>query len=176
MGKRIPETKQKISCLYRQSLELLTTSRIHQGVISWINASNTRLREIVFFAYPYDEPKLLKERRALCLESTLTMVVGSPWKSRTFHLLITGLTDLPGYLQAQLMSKSGWQRPFYIPNGVREPSQQIRSRANFPSARWTLKNDDWQSVLEVRTTLPCPSLLDRITAAIFLSPTVEENS
>ena len=54
----------KSAVLYRQEprFELLTTGRIHQGELTFLEQHLTRLREASrYFAYPYDEPKLLKE-------------------------------------------------------------------------------------------------------------------
>ena len=103
------ETKQKSAVLYRQEprFELLTTGLIHQGELTFLEQHLTRLREASrYFAYPYNEPKLLNE-----LQEQLAHVDPSLdyrcrialQKNGTFHLVITELTDLPAsYLQAQL--------------------------------------------------------------------------
>lgn len=103
------ETKQKSAVLYRQEprFELLTTGRIHQGELTFLEQHLTRLREASrYFAYPFNEPKLLNE-----LQEELAHVDPSLdyrcrialQKNGTFHLVITELTDLPAsYLQAQL--------------------------------------------------------------------------
>ena len=103
------ETKQKSAVLYRQEprFELLTTGRIHQGEMTFLEQHLTRLREASrYFAYPYDEQKLLKD-----LQEELTHLDPNLdyrcrialQKNGTFHLVITELTDLPAsYLQAQL--------------------------------------------------------------------------
>ena len=103
------ETKQKSAVLYRQEprFELLTTGRIHQGELTFLEQHLTRLREASrYFAYPFNEPKLLDE-----LQEELAHVDPSLdyrcrialQKNGTFHLVITELTDLPAsYLQAQL--------------------------------------------------------------------------
>ena len=103
------ETKQKSAVLYRQEphFELLTTGRIHQGELTFLDKHVTRLREASrYFAYPYDEPKLLKElqEELAHLESNLDYRCRiALQKNGTFHLVITELTDLPAsYLQAQL--------------------------------------------------------------------------
>lgn len=103
------ETKQKSAVLYRQEprFELLTTGRIHQGELTFLDQHVTRLREASrYFAYPYDEPKLLKElqEELAHLESNLDYRCRiALQKNGTFHLVITELTDLPAsYLQAQL--------------------------------------------------------------------------
>ena len=103
------ETKQKSAVLYRQEshFELLTTGRIHQGELTFLDQHLTRLREASrYFAYPYDESKLLKElqEELAHLESNLDYRCRiALQKNGTFHLVITELTDLPaGYLQAQL--------------------------------------------------------------------------
>ena len=103
------ETKQKSAVLYRQEprFELLTTGRIHQGELTFLEQHLTRLREASrYFAYPYDEPKLLKElqEELAHLESNLDYRCRiALQKNGTFHLVITELTDLPAsYLQAQL--------------------------------------------------------------------------
>ena len=60
------ETKQKSAVLYRQEprFELLTTGCIHQGELTFLEQHLTRLREASrYFAYPYDEPKLLQKGR-----------------------------------------------------------------------------------------------------------------
>ena len=103
------ETKQKSAVLYRQEprFELLTTGRIHQGELTFLEQHLTRLREASrYFAYPYNEPKLLND-----LQEELTHLDPSLdyrcrialQKNGSFHLVITELTDLPAsYLQAQL--------------------------------------------------------------------------
>ena len=103
------ETKQKSAVLYRQEprFELLTTGRIHKGELTFLEQHLTRLREASrYFAYPYDEPKLLKElqEELARLESNLDYRCRiALQKNGTFHLVITELTDLPAsYLQAQL--------------------------------------------------------------------------
>ena len=56
-------SKNRLS-LYRQEprFELLTTGCIHQGELTFLDQHVTRLREASrYFAYPYDESKLLKE-------------------------------------------------------------------------------------------------------------------
>ena len=103
------ETKQKSAVLYRQEprFELLTTGRIHQGELTFLEQHLTRLREASrYFAYPYDEAKLLKELQEelahldLNLDYRCRIVLQ---KNGAFHLVITELTDLPAsYLQAQL--------------------------------------------------------------------------
>ena len=60
------ETKQKSAVLYRQEprFELLTTGRIHKGELTFLEQHLTRLREASrYFAYPYDEAKLLPKGR-----------------------------------------------------------------------------------------------------------------
>ena len=103
------ETKQKSAVLYRQEshFELLTTGRIHQGELTFLDQHLTRLREASrYFAYPYDESKLLKElqEELAHLESNLDYRCRiALQKNGAFHLVITELTDLPAsYLQAQL--------------------------------------------------------------------------
>ncbi|MEZ7645055.1 aminodeoxychorismate synthase component I [Streptococcus parasanguinis] len=103
------ETKQKSAVLYRQEprFELLTTGRIHQGELTFLEQHLTRLREASrYFANPYDEQKLLKElqEELAHLESNLDYRCRiALQKNGTFHLEITELTDLPAsYLQAQL--------------------------------------------------------------------------
>ena len=103
------ETKQKSAVLYRQEprFELLTTGRIHKGELTFLEQHLTRLREASrYFAYPYNEPKLLNE-----LQEELAHVDPSLdyrcrialQKNGTIQLTITELTDLPAsYLQAQL--------------------------------------------------------------------------
>ena len=103
------ETKQKSAVLYRQEprFELLTTGRIHQGELTFLEQHLTRLREASrYFAYPFNEPKLLNE-----LQEQLAHVDPSlDYRCRialqrngSFQLTITELTDLPAsYLQAQL--------------------------------------------------------------------------
>ena len=103
------ETKQKSAVLYRQEprFELLTTGRIHQGELTFLEQHLTRLREASrYFAYPYNEPKLLNK-----LQEQLAHVDPSlDYRCRialqrngTIQLTITELTDLPAsYLQAQL--------------------------------------------------------------------------
>ena len=103
------ETKQKSAVLYRQEprFELLTTGRIHKGELTFLEQHLTRLREASrYFAYPYDEPKLLKElqEELARLESNLDYRCRiALQKNGTFQLTITELTDMPAsYLQAQL--------------------------------------------------------------------------
>ena len=139
------ETKQKSAVLYRQEprFELLTTGRIHQGELTFLEQHLTRLREASrYFAYPFNEPKLLNE-----LQEELAHVDPSLdyrcrialQKNGTFHLVITELTDLPAsYLQAQLteqkldlatpftyfktsqrdhLSQSNHEQIFHLPDG-----------------------------------------------------------
>lgn len=103
------ETKQKSAVLYRQEprFELLTTGLIHQGELTFLEQHLTRLREASrYFAYPYNEPKLLKELKEELARLDLNLDYRcriALQKNGTFHLLITELTDLPAsYLQAQL--------------------------------------------------------------------------
>ena len=103
------ETKQKSAVLYRQEphFELLTTGRIHQGELTFLEQHLSRLREASrYFAYPYDEPKLLKELQEKLghLKSNLDYRCRiALQKNGAFQLTITELTDLPAsYLQAQL--------------------------------------------------------------------------
>ena len=103
------ETKQKSAVLYRQEprFELLTTGRIHQGELSFLDQHVTRLRKASrYFAYPYDEQKLLKELQEELAHLDLNLDYRcriALQKNGTFHLVITELTDLPAsYLQAQL--------------------------------------------------------------------------
>ena len=114
------ETKQKSAVLYRQEphFDLLTTGRIHQGELTFLEQHLTRLREASrYFAYPYDEPKLLKK-----LQEELTHLDPSLdyrcrialQKTGSFQLAITELKDLPAsYLQAQLRKQTApLDRPF----------------------------------------------------------------
>ena len=140
------ETKQKSAVLYRQEprFELLTTGRIHKGELTFLEQHLTRLREASrYFAYPYDEPKLLKElqEELAHLESNLDYRCRiALQKNGAFHLVITELTDLPAsYLQAQLteqkldlatpftyfktsqrdhLSQSNHEQIFHLPDGT----------------------------------------------------------
>ena len=140
------ETKQKSAVLYRQEprFELLTTGRIHQGELTFLDQHVTRLREASrYFSYTYDEPKLLKElqEELAHLESNLDYRCRiALQKNGTFHLVITELTDLPAsYLQAQLteqkhdlampftyfktsqrdhLSQSDHEQIFHLPDGT----------------------------------------------------------
>ena len=140
------ETKQKSAVLYRQEprFELLTTGRIHKGELTFLEQHLTRLREASrYFAYPYDEPKLLKElqEELARLESNLDYRCRiALQKNGAFHLVITELTDLPAsYLQAQLteqkldlatpftyfktsqrdhLSQSNHEQIFHLPDGT----------------------------------------------------------
>ena len=140
------ETKQKSAVLYRQEprFELLTTGRIHKGELTFLEQHLTRLREASrYFAYPYDEPKLLKElqEELARLESNLDYRCRiALQKNGAFQLAITELTDLPAsYLQAQLteqkldlatpftyfktsqrdhLSQSNHEQIFHLPDGT----------------------------------------------------------
>lgn len=140
------ETKQKSAVLYRQEsrFELLTTGRIHKGELTFLEQHLTRLREASrYFAYPYDEPKLLKElqEELARLESNLDYRCRiALQKNGAFQLAITELTDLPAsYLQAQLteqkldlatpftyfktsqrdhLSQSDHEQVFHLPDGT----------------------------------------------------------
>ena len=140
------ETKQKSAVLYRQEprFELLTTGHIHQGELTFLEQHLTRLREASrYFAYPYDEQKLLKElqEELAHLESNLDYRCRiALQKNGTFHLVITELRDLPAsYLQAQLteqkldlatpftyfktsqrdhLSQSDHEQIFHLPDGT----------------------------------------------------------
>lgn len=140
------ETKQKSAVLYRQDpcFDLLTTGRIYQGQLTFLEQHLTRLREASrYFAYPFDEPKLLKE-----LQEQLAHVDPNLdyrcrialQKNGTAQLEITELTDLPtNYLQAQLteqkldlatpftyfktsqrdhLSQSDHEQIFHLPDGT----------------------------------------------------------
>lgn len=103
------ETKQKSAVLYRQEprFELLTTGRIHQGELTFLEQHVIRLREASrYFAYPYDEAKLLKKLQEELAHLDLNLDYRcriALQKNGTFHLVISELTDLPAsYLQAQL--------------------------------------------------------------------------
>ena len=139
------ETKQKSAVLYRQEphFELLTTGRIHQGKLTFLEQHLTRLREASgYFAYPYDEQKLLKElqEKLAHLKSNLDYRCRiALQKNGAFQLTITELTDLPAsYLQAQLteqkldlatpftyfktsqrehLGQSDHEQIFYLPDG-----------------------------------------------------------
>jgi len=114
------ETKQKSAVLYRQEprFDLLTTGRIHQGELTFLEQHLTRLREASrYFAYPYDEPKLLKElqEELARLDSNLDYRCRiALQKNGSFQLAITELKDLPAsYLQAQLRKQTApLDRPF----------------------------------------------------------------
>ena len=140
------ETKQKSAVLYRQEprFDLLTTGRIHQGELTFLEQHLTRLREASrYFAYPYDEPKLLKklQEELAYLDPSLDYRCRiALQKNGTFHLVITELTDLPAsYLQAQLteqkldlatpftyfktsqrdhLSQSDHEQIFHLPDGT----------------------------------------------------------
>ena len=114
------ETKQKSAVLYRKEprFELLTTGRIHQGELTFLDQHLTRLREASrYFAYPFNEPKLLNY-----LQEELTHLDPSLdyrcrialLKNGSFQLTITELKDLPAsYLQAQLREQTApLNRPF----------------------------------------------------------------
>ena len=140
------ETKQKSAVLYRQEprFELLTTGRIHQGELTFLEQHLIRLREASrYFAYPFDEPKLLND-----LQEELAHVDPSLdyrcrialQKNGSFQLTITELTDLPAsYLQTQLteqkldlatpftyfktsqrdhLSQSNHEQIFHLPDGT----------------------------------------------------------
>lgn len=103
------ETKQKSAVLYRQEprFELLTTGLIHQGELTFLEQHLIRLREASrYFAYPFNEPKLLKELQEELdhLDPRLDYRCRiALQKNGTIQLTITELTDLPAsYLQAQL--------------------------------------------------------------------------
>ena len=114
------ETKQKSAVLYRQEprFELLTTGRIHQGELTFLDQHLTRLREASrYFAYPYDEQKLLKklQEELTHLESNLDYRCRiALQKNGAFKLAIAELKDLPAsYLQAQLTEqKLDLAKPF----------------------------------------------------------------
>ena len=140
------ETKQKSAVLYRQEprFELLTTGCIHQGELTFLDQHVTRLREASrYFAYPYDESKLLKELQEELAHLDLNLDYRcriALQKNGTFHLVITELTDLPAsYLQAQLteqkldlatpftyfktsqrdhLSQSNHEQIFHLPDGT----------------------------------------------------------
>ena len=140
------ETKQKSAVLYRKEprFELLTTGRIHQGELTFLDQHLTRLREASrYFAYPYDESKLLKELQEELAHLDLNLDYRcriALQKNGTFHLVITELTDLPAsYLQAQLteqkldlatpftyfktsqrdhLSQSDHEQIFHLPDGT----------------------------------------------------------
>ncbi len=122
------ETKQKSAVLYRQEprFDLLTTGRIHQGELTFLEQHLTRLREASrYFAYPYDEPKLLKElqEELARLDSNLDYRCRiALQKNGSFQLAITELKDLPAsYLQAQLRKQTA---PLYRPFTYFKTSQR----------------------------------------------------
>lgn len=114
------ETKQKSAVLYRQEprFDLLTTGRIQQGELTFIEQHLNRLKEASrYFGFPYEEQKLLKD-----LQEELAHVDPNLdyrcrialQKNGSFQLTITELSDLPAsYLQAQLTEqKLDLARPF----------------------------------------------------------------
>ena len=114
------ETKQKSAVLYRQEprFDLLTTGRIHQGELTFLEQHLTRLREASrYFTYPYDEPKLLKklQEELARLDSNLDYRCRiALQKNGAFKLAIAELKDLPAsYLKAQLTEqKLDLAKPF----------------------------------------------------------------
>ena len=128
------EIKQKSAVLYRQAphFDLLTTGRIHQGELTFLEQHLTRLREASrYFAYPYDDPKLLKElqEELAHLDSNLDYRCRiALQKNGFFQLAITELKDLPtSYLQAQLTEqKLDLATPFtYFKTSQRDHLSQL---------------------------------------------------
>lgn len=160
------ETKQKSAVLYRQEprFELLTTGRIHQGELTFLDQHVTRLREASrYFSYPYDEPKLLKElqEELAHLESNLDYRCRiALQKNGTFHLEITELTDLPAsYLQVQLTEqKLDLATPFtYFKTGQRDHLSQSNHEQIFHLPDGTLlETTIGNLVLEIEGQLYTP--------------------
>ncbi|MDB8622402.1 aminodeoxychorismate synthase component I [Streptococcus parasanguinis] len=160
------ETKQKSAVLYRQEprFELLTTGRIHKGELTFLEQHLTRLREASrYFAYPYDEPKLLKElqEELARLESNLDYRCRiALHKNGTFHLVITELTDLPAsYLQAQLTEqKLDLATPFtYFKTSQRDHLSQSNNEQIFHLPDGTLlETTIGNLVLEIEGQLYTP--------------------
>ena len=112
--------------------------------MTFLDQHVTRLREASrYFAYPYDESKLLKELQEELAHLDLNLDYRcriALQKNGTFHLVITELTDLPAsYLQAQLteqkldlatpftyfktsqrdhLSQSDHEQIFHLPDGT----------------------------------------------------------
>ena len=160
------ETKQKSAVLYRQEprFELLTTGRIHQGELTFLEQHLTRLREASrYFAYPFDEPKLLND-----LQEELAHVDPSLdyrcrialQKNGSFQLTITELTDLPAsYLQAQLRKQTApLDRPFtYFKTSQRDHLiQSDREQIYFLEDETLLETTIGNLILEIKGKLYTP--------------------
>ena len=160
------ETKQKSAVLYRQEprFELLTTGRIHQGELTFLEQHLTRLREASrYFAYPFNEPKLLND-----LQEELTHLDPSLdyrcrialQKNGSFQLTITELTDLPAsYLQAQLRKQTApLDRPFtYFKTSQRDHLiQSDREQIYFLEDETLLETTISNLILEIKGKLYTP--------------------
>lgn len=160
------ETKQKSAVLYRQvpRFELLTTGRIHQGELTFLEQHLTRLREASrYFAYPFNEPKLLND-----LQEELTHLDPSLdyhcrialQKNGSFQLTITELTDLPAsYLQAQLRKQTApLDRPFtYFKTSQRDHLiQSDREQIYFLEDETLLETTIGNLILEIKGKLYTP--------------------
>ena len=160
------ETKQKSAVLYRQEprFDLLTTGRIHQGELTFLEQHLTRLREASrYFAYPYDEPKLLKElqEELARLDSNLDYRCRiALQKNGTAQLEITELTDLPAsYLQAQLRKQTApLDRPFtYFKTSQRDHLiQSDREQIYFLEDETLLETTIGNLILEIKGKLYTP--------------------
>ena len=160
------ETKQKSAVLYRQEprFELLTTGRIHQGELTFLEQHLTRLREASrYFAYPFNEPKLLND-----LQEELTHLDPSLdyrcrialQKNGSFQLTITELTDLSAsYLQAQLRKQTApLDRPFtYFKTSQRDHLiQSDREQIYFLEDETLLETTIGNLILEIKGQLYTP--------------------
>lgn len=160
------ETKQKSAVLYRQEprFELLTTGRIHQGKLTFLEQHLTRLREASrYFAYLYDELKLLKElqEELARLDSNLDYRCRiALQKNGSFQLTITELTDLPAsYLQAQLRKQTApLDRPFtYFKTSQRDHLiQSDREQIYFLEDETLLETTIGNLILEIKGKLYTP--------------------
>lgn len=160
------ETKQKSAVLYRQEprFELLTTGCIHQGELTFLDQHVTRLREASrYFAYPYDESKLLKElqEELAHLDPSLDYRCRiALQKNGSFQLTITELTDLPAsYLQAQLRKQTApLDRPFtYFKTSQRDHLiQSDREQIYFLEDETLLETTIGNLILEIKGKLYTP--------------------
>lgn len=107
------ETKQKAAVLYRQNprLDLISTGRIHQGKLLFLEEHMKRLQESSrYFDYPFNKEKVKKQVEDLCqsldfdTDYRLKMSLAKDGELTFEHNQLTGLAD--DFCQARLVEQT----------------------------------------------------------------------
>ena len=107
------ETKQKAAVLYRQnpSFDLISTGRVHQGKLLFLEEHMKRLQESSrYFDYPFNKEKVKKQVEDLCqsldfdTDYRLKMSLAKDGELTFEHNQLTGLAD--DFCQARLVEQT----------------------------------------------------------------------